>query len=112
MDTASEHLVSTGNDPVVVALLDQQGYCPPVWNDDMQSLVIKETDKWVVSVTPMIFNDRILLSSKEEWPHFWTAGYCYDKGPSAVLAAIIWDPEKERNPLGFKKIAADARGVE
>lgn len=79
------------------------------WDETMQSMVVKVTERFVVSVTPMIFNDRLLLTSRDEYPDTWTAGWCYDKGAAAYLAALAWDPEVEREPVGFKKLAADLR---
>lgn len=71
--------------------------------------VVKVTDDWIVSVTPMIFNDRICLTDRNEWPNTYTAGFCYDKGGAAILAALAWDPDTEPYPDGFKKIARDSR---
>lgn len=81
----------------------------PYWDDRMQSLIVKESDEWIVSVTPMIFNDRVLFSMKADYPWGWTAGWCYDKGGGAVLAAVAWDPDTQHSPVGFKKIAGDGR---
>ncbi len=81
------------------------------WDEKTQSVVVKVTEHWIVSVAPMIFNDRVLLTSREEYPWTWTAGWCYDKGGAAGLAAAVWDPETEREPIGYKKVAADARGI-
>lgn len=82
---------------------------PEQWDEDTQSFVVKVTEHWIVSVCPMIFNDRLLLSAHEDYPWGWTAGWCYDKGPLAHLAAVVFDPEAEWEPVGFKKLAADAR---
>lgn len=79
------------------------------WNDVAQTMVIKVVGEWIVSVTPMIFNDRVLLTHVDEWPLMWTAGWCYDKGGAAHLAAEVWDVEHEREPVGYKKLAADLR---
>lgn len=82
------------------------------WSDEAQTHVVKVTEDWIVSVTPMIFNDRICLTSHAEWPDEYTAGFCYDKGGSAHLAALVWDPETQDRPVGFKKIACDARQLQ
>ena len=63
----------------------------------------------MVSVTPMIFNDRVVLTHRRDYPLFVTAGFCYDKGGAAMLAALMWNPEETERPLGYKKIAYDAR---
>lgn len=79
------------------------------FDEKIQSLVVKETEKWIVSVTPMIFNDRVILTGRDQYPHTYTAGYCYDQGGAAILAAMAWDPETEHDPVGFKKKACDSR---
>ncbi len=79
------------------------------WDENIQSLVIKETDEWIVSVTPMIYNDRVLFSYRSDYPWGCSAGWCYDKGGAAILAAVAWDPAAEREPAAYKKCAFDAR---
>jgi hypothetical protein len=79
------------------------------WNDEQQANVVKVTENWIVAVTPMIYNDRIILATHAGWKWGYTAGFCYDKGPAAILAASLWNPETERYPLGYKKIACDSR---
>lgn len=81
----------------------------PYWDPKMCSMVVKKTEDWIVSVTPMLFNDRICLTSHSDYPYGYTAGWCYDKGPGVVLAAAIWDPETDREPAGYKKLACDSR---
>jgi hypothetical protein len=81
----------------------------PYFDAQIGSLVIKESADWIVSVTPMIFNDRVLLTMRQDYPFTVTAGWCYDKGPAAVLAAQAWDPDTEPTPAGFKKEAFNAR---
>lgn len=79
------------------------------FDEAMGSLVIQKTDEWIVSVTPMMFNDRVILTHKSEYPDFNTAGWCYDKGIAAICAAAVWDIESEREPAGYKKCAYDGR---
>lgn len=81
----------------------------PYWDDAIKSTVVQENEEWIVSVTPMIFNDRIYLTHRSEYPRSATAGFCYDKGGAAMLAAMAWDFENEREPAGHKKVAFDAR---
>lgn len=81
----------------------------PGWDDQIRSTIVKVTEHWIVSVTPMIFNDRVCLTAHGEYPDCYTAGWCYDKGGSAVLAAMLFDPETQTEPLGYKKIAVDGR---
>lgn len=79
------------------------------WDNKLGAWVVKRTEHWIVSVTPMLFNDRVCLTSHLEYPRTWTAGWCYDQNGSAFLAALAFDPESERQPVGFKKLAADHR---
>ena len=79
------------------------------WDPDMHGFIVKRTENWVVGVTGYGYNDRITLSSGDEFTFGWTAGFCYHKGAAAIAAARLWDPETQRWPLGFKKIAADGR---
>lgn len=80
------------------------------FDEKIESVVVKETDEWIVSVSPMIFNDRVLLTHKQrDYPYWCTAGWCYDKGGAAVLAALAWDIDNEREPVGYKKMAFDSR---
>lgn len=81
----------------------------PYWDPAIGSLVVAENEEWIVSVTPMIVNDRIYLTHRSEYPLCATAGFCYDKGGAAVLAAAVWDFEHDREPAGHKKVAFDLR---
>lgn len=75
------------------------------WDEAVKAWLMKKTDEWYVHVRPMIFNDRIVLTRADEYPRTCTAGYCYDRGVAAFLAAMSWNPETEKRPKGYKKIA-------
>lgn len=80
----------------------------PWFDQESQTLVIGHPEPdFRIDVAPMIFNDRIVVSFKEDYPHFTVAGFCYDKGLPAVLAAIAWlNGWGEMDvPVGFKKEA-------
>lgn len=81
----------------------------PYYDENIESVVYGHHGPWLVSVSPQMFNDRILLTRREQYPRQWTAGFCYDKGPAAGLAAALWNPLVEFYPVGFKRIAADSR---
>lgn len=82
-----------------------------VYNAEVGAVPIKVTENWVVAVMPMAFNDRVILCRHWEWTEVrgYVAGWCYDKGGAAALAAMAWDPETERTPVGWKKQACDGR---
>jgi hypothetical protein len=57
---------------------------------------------WLVQISPMIFNDRLILEPEND-RGFYDYGWCYPKGGAAHLAALAWDPETEGEPVGFIK---------
>lgn len=75
------------------------------YDEKMGSLVVRKIGCWIVSVTPMIFNDRVLLTHVDEYPATVSGGWCYDKGGAAMLAALVYNPETEPRPSGYKKEA-------
>ena len=79
----------------------------PGWDEHIESMVVKVVGPWIVSVTPMAFNDRVLLTHIAQYPTSWTSGFCYDKGAAAALAATVWEPTRDPRPVGFKKVAAE-----
>lgn len=60
---------------------------------------------WLVQVTAMIFNDRLLLTPSY-MPQVHDYGWCYPKGGAAYLAALAWDPMTQAEPVGYKKRAS------
>lgn len=90
---------------------DAAGREYPYWDNAIESMVYAHHGDWMVSVTPMLFNDRILLAHRDHYPLRWVAGFCYDKGGAAGLAAQIWNPLVTHEPLGYKEVAADERSV-
>jgi hypothetical protein len=92
-------------------IIDQE---MPFWFEEQEVWVVKETEAWVVCVVPMIFNDRLAIADKSEFGRSWSAGWCYDKQPQALLAqvaALSWNPMENWTPVGFKKIAFDMRDM-
>jgi hypothetical protein len=90
---------------------DADGRTYPYFDLEIMSTVIRHDGDWMVSVTAMIFNDRVMLTHRSEYPNMATAGFCYDKGGAAALAATVWNPEEGAAPVGYKKCAFDARGL-
>lgn len=98
-------------DAAEVVAFDPSGREYPYYDTATASMVLKHTadGQWMVSVAPMIFNDRVLLTHRGQWPMQWTAGWCFPKGGAAPLAAMAWDPDRDREPVGYIKVAADPR---
>lgn len=74
----------------------------PITIDDHEVLTVGVWGGWLLQVTPMGFNDRVILTP-QACPSIRDFGWCYDKGGSALLALLAWDPEIEGEPAGFKK---------
>lgn len=79
------------------------------WNDELRTDIVAITDVHVVGVTPMLLNTRILLMSRDTWRHEWVAGWCYPTKLAAYAAVEIYDPARDRSPIGYTKIAQDSR---
>jgi hypothetical protein len=72
--------------------------------DDYGTVTIGEWGGYYIQIMPMIFNDRIVMTPISA-PYVYDHGWCFAKGGAAILAALIWNPETEPEPLGYKKRA-------
>lgn len=70
--------------------------------DGYGTVTIGRWGGWLVQICPMIFNDRLVLTP-ENAPDGYDYGWCYPKGPAALLAALAWDPGSEDEPIGYIK---------
>ncbi len=87
----------------------------PYWSEPHRLWVMRESPEWIVSVVPMLVNDRITLVRPEHFETGFTAGFCYDKSPGcykAMVAAMTWQIGVRRYPEGLKKIAIDSRPID
>lgn len=76
------------------------------YDERLQGFNVKISGLWIVSIIPMIFNDRITLTHIEQYPFTATGGWCYDRASAAAIhAAEMWDPLEDSRPVGFKKEA-------
>lgn len=73
------------------------------------TMVFGHVGDFRIDVAPMIFNDRLLVNHRSDYPYFVVAGFCYDKGGLAAIAAMAWlaNWEEFDVPPGFKKIAVN-----
>jgi|SoimicMinimDraft_6_1059734.scaffolds.fasta_scaffold94756_1 hypothetical protein len=83
---------------------------PPEWDEEMKCWVVRRTEHFDVRVIPMIFNDRLVIADRGH-TFGYDHGWCYDKGGAAVLAALVWDPETQDAPVGWKKQATPGSRV-
>lgn len=73
--------------------------------DQWGTVTLGEWGGYLIQIMSMIFNDRLVLTPKTAtWGHDF--GWCYDKGGAAGLAALVWNPQTEGEPVGFKKRAS------
>lgn len=82
----------------VISMLDEPT------TDEYGVLTIGHWGGYIVQIAPMIFNDRLVLTP-QSCPALYDHGWCYDKGGAAYLAALVWNPETQGEPLGYKKRA-------
>lgn len=75
--------------------------------DEYGAVTIKQVGDDYVLVVPMIYNDRVVISDAPQYgyDHAW----CFDKGAPAIVAALVWDPDTQDEPLGYKKKATAGR---
>lgn len=71
--------------------------------NDRGCYTVKETATHLVEVTPMIYNDRVVLTPKSCLLGY-DAGWCYPKGGVAAWAALLFDPDTmDEPPVEFIK---------
>lgn len=81
------------------------------WDDATKAYVVKVIgDTWMVSVAPQLFYDHLFLTHVSQWPREWVAGWAYEQGTAARVAAEAWDPSVDAEPAGYLRVIADARG--
>lgn len=73
-------------------------------SDDWGTLTLGTWGGYLVQVMPMIFNDRLVLTPVSS-PYGYDHGWCFDKGGAAILSALVWNPDTEGEPPGYKKRA-------
>lgn len=81
---------------------------PPYWDDKIESLIVGRTGDYLVSISRMIFTERIVITGLNDYPFGYTAGWDYEPG-TALAAAQAWNPEETREPTGYIRVACDAR---
>lgn len=74
---------------------------PPI-HDQYGTMTVGRWGGYLVQIMAMGFNNRVVITP-EAFALVYDYGWCYDKGPAALLAVLAWDPQTEGEPLGFKK---------
>lgn len=72
--------------------------------DEWGTLTIGEWGDYLIQIMPMIYNDRLIMTPRNSAVAYHH-GWCYDKGGAAYLAALVWDPQTQGEPVGYKKRA-------
>jgi hypothetical protein len=70
--------------------------------DEYGTVTIGSWGGWLIQVCPMLFNDRLVLTPQDN-PLVYDYGWCFPKGGAAVLAAMVWDPATQAEPVGYIK---------
>ncbi len=69
------------------------------------TVTVGEWGGYLIQIMPMAFNDRLVMTPKHT-PSVYDFGWCYNKGAAPLLAALVWNPQAEAEPKGFKKRAS------
>lgn len=72
--------------------------------DEYMTVTIGEWGGYLIQVMAMGFNNRIVLVP-QAFRGVIDYGWCYDRGQTAMMAALIWNPDTEGEPAGYKKIS-------
>lgn len=76
--------------------------------DEYGTVTLGTWKGYLIQVMPMLFNDRLVMSPVIA-PYTYDHGWCFDKGGAAYLAALVWDPETQGEPPGYKKCATGGK---
>ena len=71
--------------------------------DEYATVTVGEFEDYLIQIAPMAFNDRLVMTPKHLNGMTYDYGWCYDKGGAALLAALVWKPDVEAEPAGYKK---------
>ena len=84
---------------------------PEPGSTDANGYVFAIVGEEIIRIIPMIFNDRLTIGPLELDHQEFYHGWCYDKGGAAYLAASLWDPIAQDEPMGYKKKATPGHRV-
>lgn len=71
-------------------------------SDKWPGWVVGETETHLILVLPMLVNDRIIESAKND-PMTYHRYWCYPQGGAAFIAALAWEPSPKSEPVGWIK---------
>jgi hypothetical protein len=75
------------------------------WDDAVASWRVGQVGGYLVHITPMIVNHRVVLTPVDD-QYTYDIGWCYDSLADAVIALAQWQPTSGERPPGFKKEVA------
>lgn len=76
--------------------------------DDYGTVTIGEWGGYLIQIAPMLFNDRLVMTPKS-CLGVYDHGWCYPKSGAAYLAALMWNPEHDAEPVGYIKRATPSQ---
>lgn len=76
--------------------------------DGYGAVTVGEWGGYLVQILPMIFNDRLVLTP-ERARGVYDYGWCFAKGGAAMLAAMVWNPATQAEPVGYIKAVIPGR---
>lgn len=98
------------DEELLAGVTGQAPYVDHLWLPRGHEWWVKDIAGWRVTVSPMLYNYRIHLTSEEDRAlRLVTAGFCYNPKDLAMIYATVWDPVTELRPQGFIKEAFNGR---
>lgn len=70
--------------------------------DGYGTITIGHWQDYAIQIMPMLFNHRLVMTPDSE-PDTYDFGWCYPDYVSAGLAASVWNPETQAEPVGYIK---------
>ncbi len=87
------------NQSKIVTTIDFYG---KVTIDSYGTVTVGEWGGYLIQIMPMAFNDRLVMTPKS-CLGVYDYGWCFPKGAAPLLAAMVWNPQREAEPKGFIK---------
>lgn len=77
-------------------------FLTPVKIDDWGTVTVGTWGGYHIQIAPMLVNDRLVMTPAHTLG-IYDHGWCFPKGPAVLLAALVWDPQTQAEPVGFSK---------
>lgn len=78
------------------------------WDEERKVFFVKEVEGGVIEVMPLMYTSGLTIRTKNDiWGYY--DRWCYQDVPSAVAAAVEWDPSTQAEPVGWHRHPSSGR---